>query len=1028
MLGLVKLTVDGRSAPLTRSERSLLARLAVSEGRPVAVSVLAEWLWGDQPHASPRNRVQALVSGIRRKTTPGDEVVRTEGSSYRLASGVACDIAEWQQLRSQISRLTPASADWTVLVHRAAGLVDGTPLDGCLETELVEQKRAQLEEEALRVLGDRIEADIMTGNHADLAAELRSLTGQHPYDERLVGQLMRVLALTGRRAEALAVYRHTYQQVVDELGVPPSDVLTAIHRRILTDDIGPASGGPATGGVIPPAPRTVPRAVAEAIGRDSELAAIDAAAATGIRPAVVSLVGLPGVGKSTLAIESAHRLRDRFPDGSLYLDLDSETGRAGPCEVLALFLRLLGVSGLSIPEGHDARAALFRSVIDDKKILIVLDDVPDGFPVADLLPTTASSLAILTSRRPVTGAEPTLQLRLSSLTVGDSVALLRTLIGERRIAEAPAEAAELARTCGGLPLLLRVSGQRLAQRPDLSLSRAARALSDEIAGRAVPDDREATVLAGLGIVEASLPDATRVLLREVAGLPFPRASRWVFEALAADPGAGDPGAGDNGAGDPGAGEQALDQLVDAGLVDPVLHEGADPQYQLHDLVRLYARGSGEGGPAPYGPVRVVADRLLHLVAVHAAAFPAQLIPAPPDERGRPYDDPSGTPRPSPEEALRFFRTEYENVLITAREVAPTWPGLAWRLLALTGNHVHTALDPRLWISAAHDVVSGLPSSVPDGAQGRAYLSVVEALLRHEWAQSSAGIPMAAAAHRCLEQEQDTRGALVAAVVLGRGYRATGDRARAEAILSWADESCGPDTPASTAGYVRLAWGSLCNDYDRLQAALDHHQRAVSLFESTNDWSGLATAQRELGLVYRRLRRYPEGLPLYDSALSLFLRLGDRKGHTAVLDGRADLVTQMGEPARALPDATAAVRRSAQARDAFLLHRSQRTLGRVYTGLGRVAAAVATFRDSAAGFEALGRPLSLAATLRDLARLYESQGRAADARRILIRERECLRRAGVEDLHEVDLLIAGLDHGDRGRGAPARTGTPRRQWT
>ncbi|MGH3647494.1 MAG: BTAD domain-containing putative transcriptional regulator [Micromonosporaceae bacterium] len=999
VLGMVQLAVDRRHVPLTRLERTLLAGLAVADGHPVSTSALSEWIWGDQPHASPRNRVQALVSGIRRKA---GAVIRTEGSAYRLSPEVGCDLAELVGLRRRLSRVGLDTEEGAGLARQAAALVGGVPLDGCLDSPLVELRRTHLEEEALQVLGDRIEADIAAGQLGELAAELTMLTEQHPLHETFVGQLMRVRALTGRQADALTLYRRTYQQAIEALGVPPSDLLGDLHQRILRGEIAPpsqtAGPGQAPSGYVPPTPRTVPRAVAHVVGRDAELAAITKAATrSGNCPPVVSLTGFGGVGKSTLAIESAHLLRDQFPGGSLYLDMNSETGRAGPAQVLAHFLRLLGVSGEGVPEGLDARAALFRSVIDDKRLLIVLDDLPDDFDVSQLLPARATSMAILTSRRPVTGAAPTLQLRLTTLTTASAVRLLGSLLGEPRVSAASDGATRLAEACGGLPLLLRVMAQRLVSRPDLDLAQAAELLSDEIAGRAVPVGSEAAVLAGLGIAEAPLSEPARTLLRRIASLPLPSCSRWVYETLAASE---------------AGGERALDELMAAGLVDVVSHEGAEPQYRLHDLVRLHAGGAPPGvRRPPTALVTTVADRLLTLTEEHAQTFPVQWIPAPPRIRGHVgrAGPPSGPPtdRPSPEAALRFFRTEHENLVVTAREVAAADPGLGWRLLALSGNHVHTTLDLRQWLSAAGEVLLTLSRDQPDGARGRSYLALIEASLRHEWADSTTGIRLADRARRTLTRHRDTPGALVAAVILGRAYRATGERARAERVLTWADRrAAGAWLP--TRGYLALAWGSLCNDYERLEPALAYYRKAVSLFQDTDDWFGLATSLGAVGLVSRRLGQYAAGLPLYDDATALFTRLGDTKGQTAMLDGKADLVNQMGDPAGALPVAEEAVRRAERARDRFLLHRAQRTLGRTYAGLDRGEEAEATLRASAAGFEAMGRPLSLAAALRDLALLRRAQHRYDDARQLLLRERECLAGAGVEDLAEVELLLAGLD--------------------
>ena len=1015
VLGLVQLIVSERSVPLTRYERTLLAGVAVQDGRTASASALAEWIWADGFHASPRNRVQALVSGLRRKTAGQAQIFLTESSGYRLAPHVSCDLSEWNRLRKEMSNPELADGSRRGLLHQATGLAHGAPLDGCEDSPAVSLQRRLIEEERLRLLGDRIDSDIGAGHHDGLVAELTGLSAEHPFHEPFTAQLMDILALGGRQAEALAAYRAAYLRLDEELGVRPGTRLTQTHARVLR---GTTSGGPQgthadadlrfgeptshpaaprTGHptVPPTVPRTVPRSLADLVGRDEELAAILCERDPAARPAVVSITGLGGMGKSTLAIEAAHRLRDAFPDGSLYLALDSQTGRGGPSSVLELFLGLLGVRSESIPESLDARAALFRSVLDERRVLIVLDDVPDGFDIGDLLPARPSSMAILTSRRPITGAAPTQQVRLTSLNAADAVALLGSLLGTDRAEAESEDFAVLAQTCAGMPLLLKVIAQRLVRRPDIPLGRAARALAQEIAGESDIDDGDRTVQAGLGLAEAPLPESTRVILREVAALPFSGVSRWVFAALA---------------GSEAGGDRALDQLVDSSFVDPVLHQGHSPQYQLHDLVRLHARRGAATSQCSSFPARAstasVAGRFLELTASHAAVFPAQLLPAPPDEHGARSGVGVEVPR-TPEDALRFFRTEHHNLLICAREVAGSQPAMAWRLLALTGNYARGAVEPGLWIGIAQDIRGTLAGHGRDGDRGQAYLDLVEALIRHESADSSS-IPLATRARRALLLDGDLSGALVAAVLLGRAHRAAGERTQAEEALTWAAQSCGPDTPAETRGYIDLAWGSLLDEYDQLRSARDHLVPALALFETTTDWSGMATTELALARVLRRLGEYAEGLPLCDAAMARFGRLGDHNGRTAALDGRADLLVQMGNPGGALPDAQLAVDLSAQHRDSFILHRAQRTLGRAYAGLGLLDQAESALSESAQGFEQLGRPLSLAGTLRDIGRVIQIQGRVDEARAVFVRERDCLVRAGLEDLSEIDALIARLD--------------------
>ena len=1058
MLGLVQVVVDDRPVPLTLSERTLLAGIASASGRVVTVSALSDWVWGGGHHASPRNRIQALVSAIRRKVAPADLIV-THEVGYQLDPSVGTDLRDRDELRRRLSEDGLTAAQRRALLHSAAALTTGQPLDGCHPTPEVDSLARRLGEEHLELLAERVEADLSTGQLDGLAAELSTLTKRHPFHETFHAQLMRVLARTGRQADALAVYRAAFRRLDDELGVRPGPALSAAHQDVLravhsAPDSAPSRGLPAeppdasppvgTRSAAPaeervtdadaapgaqaavavhhplPAPRTAPRTVTRLYGRLDELARVLGAAEQQEGPApVVAITGLGGMGKSALAVEAAHLLRDRFPDGTLYLDFDCETGRAGVSSVLSLFLGLLGVPGDAVPATHDARVALYRSVIDDRRILIVLDDVPGDLDVGDLLPARASSMALLTSRHSLAAVQPTVRVRLTGLADDDGAALLRDLLGPDRAGDAPADVAALARECRGLPILLRVTAQRVAGRPDLTLRKACSSLSAEIAGRPGSprttgggahsgEHSDEAVYAGLGLAEARLPAEARAVLGDVAHLPFARVSRWLVAALA---------------GDEVAGDAVVDTLHAACLLDPVVQAGRTTQFQLHDLVRLYARrAAAEDQPAVAqrtdAHLATVVRHLLVLAEAHARVFPARLLPVPP-----PHLDPaapcslapstSGDPAgevdpPSPEDALVFFRTEQDTILTCVRWATEHDPAAAWRLLALLAHHAQASVESGLWSAAAQTVHDLLPETTPDGRRGRAHLMLAESLIRHEASDSKYAAPLAVRARRTLHLEGDQLGAVAAAVVIGRCQRANGRRAPAEEALGWASATVDETTPPELHGYVELAWGSLLDDYDELRPARTHLLRALDHLEGTGDWAGLATAQFALARVHRRLGEYEAGLPRCDVAMELFARLGDVNGRTAVLDTRADLLVHMGEPAAALGAAREAVEQAGQRRDAFMLHRAQRTVGRALAGLGRLDDAEQALRDSVAGFEALVRPLSLAASLRDLGRVLQLVGRVDEARTIFLRERACLERAGLVDLSELDELISRLD--------------------
>jgi DNA-binding SARP family transcriptional activator/tetratricopeptide (TPR) repeat protein len=951
VLGPVSLSVGGERVPLSKLERGLLACLAVADDTRASSPMLQGWLWDDNPPSSPRNRVQALVSGLRRKVGAG--LIITEGAGYRLADGVDVDHSRWQALVSAARRGDDEMR--RDRLHLALALFTGAPLDGIPAARDSDTEIIRLEEERVRVLEERIEADLDGGQIEGLCAELAKLTSEHPLREDLLAQQVRCLAATGRQADALAAYRAAFQRLRDELGIEPGAALRAAHDSVLAGQVTAEPAGPPRAGAT--ALTTLPRGPATYVGRDGELEQITRAAAEAVqRPAVVGIWGLSGTGKSALAIEAGHRLRDTFTGGCLYLDLAGETGRAGSDAVVALFLRLLDVPADAVPDDHDQRVALYRSVGYGRRVLVILDGVTTGFDVDALLPSGPGSMAMLIGRTPVPDLALARSIRLGPLTQGAALDLLGAFTGRDRIESEPAAALELVRLCAASPLALRLVGSRLADRPDLTLERMVLRLADDESRSAEGTADDGELVAGVADAYAGLQPSDQAMLRAVAQLPIAEISAWMCSALA---------------GSDRSGELTLDRLIDAGLVDPRLRADVDAQYRLHDLARRYAgRQPAESDDLP-APAQVVAVRMLAELRRHHPRYPLQLVPAPPLPHGPSPVAELGTAAA----ALRFFRSEHERVFTIARAVAAHRPELAWRLLATAANHAAVNVDVVLWQSAAAEVRGLLPADGADAELGRAYLELAEAALCYEAGRAAAAGSLADTARHRLVRAGDTPAAVAAAVLAGRAARVQGDRPRAEAELSFAaahSEECGP----ALQGWVELGWAILHNDYDELQPAARACERSLAHFLESEDLIGRATASYSLARALTRLGVPDRALELCNVAIDMFADLADHHSRTVALDARAETHLELGNLTEALADARAAVTLAVSLHNRYATAHARRTYGRALAAAGRTDVARRELAGSAEQFEALGRPLSVAASRRELAAVDDPhQGRS-----------------------------------------------------
>jgi DNA-binding SARP family transcriptional activator len=567
LFGRVRAVVGGREVDLgPPRQRTLLAALAVDAGRPVPVEVLVDRIWGEAPPAAARDGLYAYMTRLRRAFAAAGAA----GGPVRDGGGYRLDLAPGQVDLPRFQALVTAGRREGVPDEpRADALGDAltlatedalSDLSGRWVTRVRDLVTEQRLDAALLWAGLRLRL----GRPDLVVPVLRELACQHPLVEPLAARLIEALARAGRPAEALARYAETRRLLVDQLGAEPGTDLRRVHQAVLAGDLDSARAEP---GRAAPArrPAELPHAV-DLTGRDTELAALDAAAAHAGHGTVVSAVtGTAGVGKSALAVAWAQRARRLFPDGQLYVDLRGYAAGAPvePAEAVRGFLAGLGVAPARMPADPAAQAALYRSLLADRRLLVLLDNARDAGHAEPLLPGAAGCLAVVTSRDRLSplvagGAQP---VPVEPLDPAASRALLAARLGAARVLEEPDAARRIAEHCGHLPLALTVAAARAVQ-SGFPLA----AVADELAGDPVGDLRDT-----LSWSYRALPAAAARLLRLAALLPDPELT---------------PAAAGCAAGcDPAEARRLLATLCQANLVT----EPGPGRYRLHALARAHAR-------------------------------------------------------------------------------------------------------------------------------------------------------------------------------------------------------------------------------------------------------------------------------------------------------------------------------------------------------------------------------------------------------------------------------------------------------
>jgi DNA-binding SARP family transcriptional activator/tetratricopeptide (TPR) repeat protein len=833
LLGPVSVSQDGSPLRLGGpKQRTVLAALLLNAGRVVSEDLLMDLLWEDALPASARGQLQVRIWELRNLL--GRSAIVRRSSGYRIEVGRdELDIAVFDTVVSEArTELAAGNTRKGVARYREAlTLWQGPPLGGVTDV-LADREGRALVERRREVLEELFEIELTLGRHTEVIAELRRAVEEFPFSERLHGQLMLALYRAGRAPDALIVYRGVRERLAAELGVEPGAALRELQVRVLTGQeqsaLVPAPRAAAERQPVRPA--ELPADVRGFAGRAKNLALLDVGLAGGRQAADIWVIsGIAGVGKTALAVHWARRVGERFPDGQLYVNLrgfDAHCEPMSPSAALAQLLQALGEDLARLPSGLAERAGLFRSLLADRQVLLVLDNARDSAQVVPLLPPTGSVL--VTSRHRLGELIAHTDARFMPLDVlpaEDSSELLTSLLDPDLVGAEPAAVAELARLCGHLPLALRIAAANISFAPEPRIAELTAELAHggRLAALSVDGADESPVARAFAVSYEVLSADLRRMFRLLGLVPGPDFTPEVAAAI-------------GGVGVTEAARQ-LTMLTAAHLVE----RHTTGRFRLHDLVREYAVDRARADMDFAARDRAWCGLVEYYLSIVDSIDEWFGVPSPRLPRTAEVDRPRQAVFSSAADAVAWLDREQENLTAVVHDAADRGPfPVAWYLADTTG----TVFQHRgKWI---------------------------------EWLELGAAVLAAARKQGEYDVEVLARQSLgVASVALGRPDEAVDHLAEALAAhraTGWLDGE------AHCASALGAAFQARAN----FDEARGHFERALEIHRRTSNPLGEIMVLNQLGFAETQLARLAAAAARSTRALALSEQEGSRWGEAASL--------------------------------------------------------------------------------------------------------------------------------------------------
>jgi DNA-binding SARP family transcriptional activator/tetratricopeptide (TPR) repeat protein len=879
-------TEDGQRQRFGPRPTKVLAALLLAADEVVPLRQMIDAVWDDNPPATARRQIHNCVWLLRKQLT-----IVADGPGYRIYTGddrvdarvfqalvaeAQASVANGQPLRA-IDQLTAALRLWR-----------GPALAG-ITGRTIEAGAARLDEQRLAATEQRVDLELGLGRHRELTGELTELVAVHPLRERFVGQLMRALYASGRQADALAAYQQLRTRLADELGVDPGAGVQWLHTAILRNEVDAPrrTAVPAT----PVVPRQLPAPARHFVGRVSELRRLtellDQATVPGTAVVISAIAGTAGIGKTALALHWAHRVAPRFPDGQLYTNMrgfDPTGSPMTPAEAIRGFLDALAVPADMIPASLDAQAALYRSLLADRRMLIMLDNARDSDQVRPLLPGGGSCVAVVTSRNHLTslvateGAHP---LSLDVLAADEGRDLLARHVGADRVTAEPGAADEIITHCARLPLALTIAAAHAAVQPQLPLHALAAELRDV-------RDRLDALDGGTPTIDVrtvfswsyrTLTSATARLFRLLGLHPGPDLSTPAAASLAGLPQL--------------EVRPLLAELARAHLII----EHAPGRYTFHDLLRAYAAERAhevDASDQRHAAIRRVLDHYLY-----TACAAERLL--------SPHREPIALAPPvaglSPEcfsdhqEAMAWFGAEHRVLLAAVTRAADTGFDVhTWQLSWILSTFLYRRGHWDDWIATQRAALAATQRLGDPGSELRIRLSLGGACI-----QSGRYGDALTHLRRALElstQAGDPSGAALAHLNLTEAWTRQDHHAQALHHAQQAHDLFRAAGNRNRQANALNAIGWCHAQLGHYEHALASCEQALTLHEELGDQRGQAETWDSVGYAHHRLGHHAEAVRCYQRALDLYRFLGNRYY-------QADTLTHLGDTHHAAGDSDAA---------------------------------------------------------------------------------------------------------------------------
>jgi DNA-binding SARP family transcriptional activator/Tfp pilus assembly protein PilF len=888
--------LDGAPVSIAAGKlRVLLASLLLAGNKVLSVDELIDKMWDGQEPPAARITLQGHVKRLRQALGDADGArVTTRVPGYAIHTETEeLDVTRFLALQTQGQRAAAEHrwSDAAETLGRALSLWRDEALIDVPSATLAREALPRLDEARLHALGWRIEADLRLGRHLEVVGELQELARTYPMWERFHGQLMLALYRSGRQADALAAYQTLRKTLAEELGADPTQELQRLRGEILAAS--PALNPPEPTILITSAtpraavlPRQLPAGITHFTGRAGELAtlntSLDQLDEPGGAVVVAAISGTAGVGKTVLAVRWAHQVAARFPDGQLYVNLrgfDPSGAPMAPAEAIRGFLDAFEVPPDRVPSGPQAQAALYRSVLADRKVLVLLDNARDAEQVRPLLPGGTGCLVLVTSRNRLTALAVGDGARLLDLqppSAAEARELLARLLGADRIAAESAVTDELIARCARLPLALRaVAATAATTHPSVPLASLVDQLREEshrldALGGGGPADGVRTALAW-SYRQLSGPAAR--MFRLLANHPGPDITMPAAASLVGAP--------------PADARAAITELITGNL----LTEHAAGRYCWHDLMRAFAIECAATEPEHNQRARQrAADHYLHTAA------PASLLINPArDVVALTTAAPGVLPEQVPDREAAFAWYEAEHQVLIALVCQAAEHGLeeqAWRLawnildfLNMRGHWLDWIACQQTALDAARRVGSLTGQAHAHQTLGHAYT------LRYEYPDAEPHL------YRAIELFE-TLGDLAGLARTHRFLSSLFDQQQHyDKALDNAEQALALHLRAGSAQGIASALNSVGWYHAKLgqyQQSLQHCTEALARNREIGNPGGESATLDSLGYVHHQLGDYPRALRCYEQALALRTELGRRYYEAATLDRIGDTRMAMGE--------------------------------------------------------------------------------------------------------------------------------------